>query len=94
MHASLTELSTSMCMKGRFMPKMFAYDYYRVAVPGDMCEGDEAMEELASVAINEARSRARLYCIPALWAAKLVSGEVGGSEVVFQVVRKRRVTLQ
>jgi hypothetical protein len=63
------------------------YDYYTVDVPGDCAD---SVEELGNIAIDEARDRARLYCIPALWTARRISGEVGDFTVRFQVCRKRR----
>jgi len=62
------------------------YDYYDVEVPGDCAD---SIEELASIAIDEARERARLYCIPALWTARLIAGVVGDWTVYFRVCRKR-----
>ena len=67
----------------------FTYDYYTIHVPGDMFVGERALESTADVAIDEARERARLYCIPAEWTATLVSGELGDWEMVFKVRRKR-----
>lgn len=63
------------------------YDYYMVDVPGDCAD---SIEDLAGIAIAEARERARLYCLPALWTATLVVGEVGDWVVRFRVCRKRR----
>ena len=65
------------------------YDYYEIAVPGDAFDGDDAIQQLGSLAIDEARERAKLYCVPAEWTSKLISGEAGDFECVFQVVRKR-----
>lgn len=70
----------------------YRYDVYTVTVPGDT--NDEAdrkvwLEEAAGIAINEARERAKLYCMPANWTATLVKGEQGDFEVTFRVVRKR-----
>lgn len=62
------------------------YDYYTVDVPGDCAD---SLEELGSIAISEARERARLYCLPALWTAKRVAGGVGDWTVQFRVRRKR-----
>ncbi len=64
----------------------FKYDYYTVAVPGDLHDN---MEALADQAINEARERAKLYAMPAVWTARHISGEVGDFEVKFRVCRKR-----
>ena len=61
-------------------------DYYTVKVPGDAAD---TIQELAELAINEARERAKLYCIPASWTPTLVSGEVGDCEVTFRVCRRR-----
>lgn len=63
------------------------YDYYEIDVPGD-CAGE--IGELAEIAINEARERARIYAVPAEWTAKRVSGELGDFNVKFKVTRKRR----
>ena len=63
------------------------YDYYTVAVPGDCAD---TLAELADVAINEARERARLYAIPAEWLAVVIRGEIGDCNVTFRVRRKRR----
>jgi len=68
---------------------MIVYDYYTVAIPGDVFDCEDALERLADLAIDEARERARLYCIPAEWRATLLSGEVGDWEVKFRVCRKR-----
>ncbi len=53
-------------------------------------EGDAAnsMEELGSMAIDEARERARLYVMPAEWSAKPIKGSLGDFYVTFQVTRK------
>ncbi len=63
-----------------------AYDYYDVSVPGDCAD---SIEELGQIAINEATDRARLYCLPALWTAERVAGDVGDWTVRFRVCRKR-----
>jgi hypothetical protein len=65
---------------------MITYDYYDIEVPGDCAD---TVEELADIAINEAMERARLYCMPALWSARLVDGVVGDWAVMFRVSRKR-----
>lgn len=57
-------------------------NYYKVAVPTDAFETDQ---ERANYAIDEARERARLYCIPATWTAKKI-GE-NALETIFRVVR-------
>jgi hypothetical protein len=62
-------------------------DYYTVTVPGDLAD---TVTDLAVAAINEARERTRLYCIPAEWTATLIAGEPGDFEVTFRVVRRRR----
>lgn len=62
------------------------YDYYTVAVPGDLADN---MEALAEQAITEARERAKLYVMPATWTATHISGEVGDFEVKFRVRRAR-----
>jgi len=65
-------------------------DYYRVSIPGDCAD---TIDELGHIAINEARERAKLYCMPADWRATLVRGQLGDFEVTFRVVRYRnRVT--
>lgn len=61
-------------------------DYYTISVPGDCAD---SMQELGSIAINEARERAKLYCMPATWEAKHISGQLGDWEVSFRVVRTR-----
>jgi len=61
-------------------------DYYTVQVPGDAAD---SVADLADIAIDEARDRARLYCMPALWTATLVSGELGDWSVTFRVRRTR-----
>ena len=70
----------------------FVYDYYEISIPGDVYDGEDAMERLADLAIDEARERAKLYCIPAEWTAERISGEVGDWEVKFRVRRKRNRT--
>jgi len=62
------------------------YDYYDIDVPGDCAD---TIGDLASIAIDEARERARLWVMPCLWTARHVSGEVGDWIVRFRVVRKR-----
>ena len=64
----------------------FRYDYYTVDIPGD-CADD--MATLADYAINEARERATIYAMPALWTARRVSGDVGDFNVQFRVRRMR-----
>jgi len=66
--------------------RRFRYNYYVVDVPGDC---DDSLEGLAGIAISEARERARLYCIPALWTATRIVGDVGDWVVRFRVCRKR-----
>jgi hypothetical protein len=68
--------------------RTICYDYYVVDVPGDCAD---SLEELAEIAIAEARERTRLYCIPANWYAKWICGEIGGWVVRFKVCRQRRV---
>ena len=63
-----------------------SYDYYTIDVPGDCAD---TIEELAGIAIDEARDRARLYCLPALWTATRIVGDVGDWTVRFRVCRKR-----
>lgn len=65
---------------------MIVTDRYRVAVPGD---ASDTLEYLARLAIDKARERTRLYCIPAEWRAKHISGEPGDWEVAFLVTRRR-----
>ena len=67
----------------------YTYDYYTIAVPGD---ADDSLESLAGLAIDVAVEGARLYCVPAVWTAEHVSGEVGDWEVTFRVRRKRNRT--
>jgi hypothetical protein len=62
-------------------------DYYRVTVPGDLA-GD--IETLGQHAIGEAKERARLYCVPCEWSARLIDGGIGDFAVVFRVRRTRR----
>lgn len=61
-------------------------DYYLVKIPGDI---GQSLEGLADLAINEARERAKLYCMPAEWQATHIAGELGDFEVIFRVRRKR-----
>jgi flavin-binding protein dodecin len=60
-------------------------DYYRISIPGDF--GTET--EICEQAVTEARERARLYVMPAEWAARIVSGTVGDYEVTVLVTRRR-----
>ena len=69
------------------MAERLVRNRYEVAVPGDAADTEEALGQLA---ITEARKRARLYCMPAKWAARRVSGAVGDWEVVFRVTRWHR----
>jgi hypothetical protein len=65
-------------------PSRCCYDYYTIAIPTDAFA---TKEEAGSHAIDEARERARLYCMPADWRAVLLSE--GGLDFVFRVSRKR-----
>ena len=66
--------------------RRFKHDYYTIDIPGDCAN---TISDLGSIAIDEARERARLYCIPALWRASLIAGNVGDWNVRFRVCRKR-----
>lgn len=68
------------------MASKYRYDYYQIDIPGDLSDN---LEDLANQAIVEAREKAKLYCMPALWTAQHVSGEVGDFNVTFRVCRKR-----
>lgn len=61
-------------------------DYYTVRLPGDACD---SLDDLSSMAINEAKERAKLYCVPAMWTVKVLAGEVGDWEVSLRVCRVR-----
>ena len=68
------------------------YDYYVIELPGDMYDDlpkDEWLERMEDHAIDEARDRALLYCIPAEWRVELLEGEQGDFLVMFKVRRKR-----
>jgi len=66
-------------------------NYYTVELPGDLFEdGDDWKERMCQQAISEAWERARLYIIPALWTAKIVSGDAGSWTVTIRVCRSRR----
>ncbi len=67
--------------------RSFIRNYYRVAVPGDL---DDNIESLGQHAIDEARERARLHCMPCNWRATRIKGNVGDFEVIFRVCRTRR----
>lgn len=64
------------------MAKQLAHDYYRVDVPQEF--GTE--EERGEQAIHEARERARLFCLPALWRVLRIEGD---ALVVCRVRHKR-----
>jgi hypothetical protein len=66
------------------MPKL-QYDYYQVSIPTDL--GD--VEDCAHQAIREAEDRARLYCLPCEWTARLISGDAESWNYVFRVRRRR-----
>jgi uncharacterized protein GlcG (DUF336 family) len=59
----------------------YCYDYYHIDVPSDYSEDPE---ERAETAINEARERARLYCIPCTWTIIDDDGET-------VLVRRKRI---
>ena len=59
-------------------------NYYTVKVPGDCAD---TIEKLGHIAIAEAEDRTRMYFMPAMWLAHLVSGQLGDWEVKFRVVR-------
>ena len=78
------------------------YDYYKVALPGDLEQLDGDMKKAARTgqldeyiksmghhAIREAEERSRLYCVPCEWRATLLSKLPSGT-VVFRVCRTRR----
>lgn len=69
----------------------FQYDYYDVCVPGDLSDD---MKVLGNQAITEAEQRTKLYCVPAVWTATRISGEIGDFEVKFRVCRKRNRKIQ
>lgn len=62
------------------------YDYYTIGIPGDAFE---TLKEASDCAIDEARDRASLYCIPCDWCATVISGEIGDYEITFRVRRRR-----
>jgi len=66
--------------------KSLVRDYYTVSLPGDVFD---SLEDLSSLAINEAKEKARLYCVPAIWTVKVLAGEVGDHQVSFRVCRVR-----
>lgn len=68
------------------MSKRFVYDYYFVDIPGDC---SDEMTILAEMAIEEAKDKAKLYCVPAIWTSERISGEIGDFNVRFKVCRKR-----
>lgn len=47
-------------------PAYMTYDRYTVSIPGDLADN---LEALGDQAITEARERARIYAIPAVWTA-------------------------
>lgn len=72
--------------------RRYRYDYYDVAVPADLYG---TIRECAEYAIYLAEERSRLYCLPALWRARLLEGsetDLGDftTNLIFRVVRKRR----
>ena len=68
-------------------------DRYRVLVPEDAFHhpsDDEPDWELGhELAINEARERTRLYCVPATWWAEVELRQPKGNLVAFCVFRRR-----
>lgn len=62
------------------------YDYYIVKIPGDL---EANIEDMAHHAITAAEERTKLYCMPALWTATVISGEIGDNTITFRVTRKR-----
>jgi hypothetical protein len=73
-------------------------DYYEVRVPTDLEDKADAMDRLADAAIDEARERAKLYCMPAEWTADFLreewGPEYGATVAVFRVRRRRNNTQQ
>ena len=65
--------------------KPYKYDYYLVAIPGDIRTNYAGLKE---VAIATAKLRVRVITL-ATWDARLVSGALGGDEVIYKVRRKR-----
>ena len=64
----------------------YQYDYYTVAVPGDLAE---TVESLGQHAIREAEDRTTIYALLCEWEATRIAGKVGDYEVTFRVRRKR-----
>jgi len=69
--------------------RRFKYDYYLITLERDMVieSGENAIRELGQLAINVAEEQTKLYCIPALWDAKLV--DFNSQTVTFKIRRKR-----
>jgi len=69
--------------------KKFSYDYYQVTLERDIVieSGENAIRELGQIAINVAEEQTKLYCVPALWDAKLV--DFDSATVTFKIRRKR-----
>lgn len=60
------------------------YDYYTIDVPSDAFVSEA---DAGHCAINEARDRARIYCMPCDWSATLLSKD--GWTMRFRVRRRR-----
>lgn len=65
----------------------FIYDTYKIKLPGDVYDNKEDFLDLA---IREAKERTTLFVVPCEWKAEFLAGEIGDSEIVIKVVRKRQ----
>lgn len=66
------------------MSKKFVYDYYKVLIPNDLSDDPKYA---ASVAIDQAREQAKLYCIPCEWTATKIGQNA--LDDIYRVRRKR-----
>ena len=64
------------------------YDYYHIEVwYGEGLSN----EDVINTAIEEARERAKLCCMPCVWTAEIIVGSMENSGKVIVKVRRKRV---
>ena len=71
--------------------RKYVYDYYTITLPGDMFTD---LKDFGDQAIDEARERAKLFCMQCDWVASHISGEPGDMEIAYKVTRRRRADAQ
>jgi hypothetical protein len=64
-------------------------DYYKVTIQTDP---QDSPRYTSLLAIDVAKERCKVECVPCQWDAELIAGEVGKGEVTYKVRRTRHKT--